>query len=71
LLFDVEPDDGIDLISRGKHERFVINMDKFERKIKSKSESDPLHYLPLVTLNSARPNTVPSSATISTCHEPT
>jgi fluoroacetyl-CoA thioesterase len=36
LLFDVEAHDGVDLISRGKHERFIINKEKFDRKIKSK-----------------------------------
>ncbi len=36
LVFEVEAHDGIDLITRGTHERFVINKDKFDRKIKSK-----------------------------------
>jgi fluoroacetyl-CoA thioesterase len=39
LLFDVEAHDGIDLIGRGKHERFIINKEKFDRKIKSKVRS--------------------------------
>jgi fluoroacetyl-CoA thioesterase len=39
LLFDVEAHDGIDLIARGKHERFIINKEKFDRKIKSKVRS--------------------------------
>ena len=38
LVFEVEAHDGIDLITRGKHERFVINEDKFNRKMKSKAE---------------------------------
>jgi fluoroacetyl-CoA thioesterase len=38
LVFEVEAHDGIDLIARGKHERFVINEDKFNRKMKSKAK---------------------------------
>jgi len=38
LVFEVEAHDGIDLITRGKHERFVINEEKFNRKMKSKAE---------------------------------
>jgi fluoroacetyl-CoA thioesterase len=38
LVFEVEAHDGVDLIARGSHERFVINQDKFNRKIKSKAE---------------------------------
>ena len=37
LLFEVEAHDGIDLISRGRHERFIINKEKFDRKMKSKA----------------------------------
>jgi fluoroacetyl-CoA thioesterase len=37
LLFDVEVHDEVDLIARGKHERFVINKDKFDHKIREKS----------------------------------
>jgi fluoroacetyl-CoA thioesterase len=37
LLFEVEAHDGIDLIARGQHERFVINKDQFDRKTKSKT----------------------------------
>ncbi|MFQ5485224.1 MAG: thioesterase family protein [Desulfobacterales bacterium] len=36
LVFDVEADDGIDTISRGQHERFIINAEKFNRKMKEK-----------------------------------
>jgi fluoroacetyl-CoA thioesterase len=36
LIFEVEAHDGIDLISRGKHERFIINKEKFNSKIKEK-----------------------------------
>jgi fluoroacetyl-CoA thioesterase len=38
LVFEVEAHDGVDLIARGSHERFVINQDKFNRKMKSKAE---------------------------------
>ncbi|KJS30670.1 MAG: thioesterase [Desulfatitalea sp. BRH_c12] len=37
LVFEVEAHDGIDLITRGIHERFIINKDKFDRKIESKA----------------------------------
>ena len=37
LVFEVEAHDGIDLITRGIHERFIINKDKFDRKLKSKA----------------------------------
>ena len=37
LVFDVEAHDGIDLITRGRHERFVINKEKFDRKMNTKS----------------------------------
>ena len=36
LLFEVEAHDGIDLISKGKHERFIINIEKFNSKMKDK-----------------------------------
>ena len=36
LVFDVEVHDGIDTISRGKHERFIINAKKFNQKMKDK-----------------------------------
>jgi len=36
LLFEVEAHDGMDLISKGKHERFVINKEKFNAKMKEK-----------------------------------
>jgi fluoroacetyl-CoA thioesterase len=38
LVFEVEAHDDFDLITRGKHERFVINKDKFDRKMKEKSK---------------------------------
>lgn len=37
LIFSVEAHDGKDLISRGKHERFVINRQTFDAKVKTKS----------------------------------
>lgn len=33
LIFVVKAHDGIDLISRGRHERFVINKEKFDAKL--------------------------------------
>lgn len=36
LVFSVEAHDGMDLISRGLHERFVINKEKFIAKVGSK-----------------------------------
>lgn len=36
LVFEVEAHDGIDLISKGRHERYIINKDKFILKMKEK-----------------------------------
>ena len=36
LVFEVEAHDGVDLISRGKHERFIIYKEKFDAKMKDK-----------------------------------
>lgn len=36
LVFSVEAHDGVDLISKGRHERFVINKDKFDAKVNEK-----------------------------------
>jgi fluoroacetyl-CoA thioesterase len=36
LTFEVEAHDGIDLISKGRHERFVISRQKFDERIKDK-----------------------------------
>lgn len=33
LVFAVEAHDGVDLISRGRHERFVIDKEKFDAKL--------------------------------------
>ena len=39
LVFNVEADDGVDRISRGRHERFIINKDKFDAKLEEKKLS--------------------------------
>lgn len=39
LVFSVEAHDGVDLISKGKHERFVINKAKFDAKVNVKRNS--------------------------------
>lgn len=36
LTFSVEAHDGIDQISKGRHERFVINKEKFDAKLDEK-----------------------------------
>lgn len=36
LMFTVEAHDGVDLISRGHHERFIINKNKFDAKLEVK-----------------------------------
>ena len=36
LLFEVEAHDGVEMISKGEHERFIINKDKFVAKMKEK-----------------------------------
>ncbi len=37
LIFNVEAHDGVDLISKGQHERFVISREKFDQRIKAKA----------------------------------
>ena len=37
LVFAVSAHDGIDLISKGRHERYVINKEKFEAKMATKA----------------------------------
>ena len=37
LVFAVEAHDGVDLISKGRHERFVINKEKFAAKAAAKA----------------------------------
>jgi fluoroacetyl-CoA thioesterase len=39
LVFEVEAHDGVDLISSGRHERFVINKNKFDERLRSKHQS--------------------------------
>ena len=39
LVFRVEAHDGVDLISRGTHERFVVSREKFDAKLAGKSKS--------------------------------
>ena len=41
LIFNVEAHDGIDLISRGRHERFIINKEKFDAKVGEKRRNNP------------------------------
>ncbi len=36
LIFEVEAHDGIDLITQGKHDRFIIFKEKFNAKMKEK-----------------------------------
>lgn len=37
LTFNVEAHDGVDLISKGRHERFIIHKDKFDVKVHAKA----------------------------------
>jgi fluoroacetyl-CoA thioesterase len=37
LVFEVEADDGVDTICRGRHERFVIHREKFDLKLAQKT----------------------------------
>jgi fluoroacetyl-CoA thioesterase len=37
LIFAVSAHDGVDLISRGRHERFIINKEKFDAKMGAKA----------------------------------
>ena len=39
LVFDAELNDGVDTISKGTHERFVINAEKFIQKVQQKAGS--------------------------------
>lgn len=39
LVFEVEARDSIDLIASGRHERFVIHRDRFDRKLQEKLEA--------------------------------
>jgi fluoroacetyl-CoA thioesterase len=37
LVFETELDDSVDIISKGTHERFIINADKFNQKVMQKA----------------------------------
>jgi fluoroacetyl-CoA thioesterase len=39
LVFNVEAHDGVDLISRGRHERFIINKEKFNQRLDEKHQA--------------------------------
>ncbi|MGE0802347.1 MAG: thioesterase family protein [Lautropia sp.] len=39
LIFAVQAHDGVDLISKGRHERFVINKVRFDAKVAAKASS--------------------------------
>lgn len=41
LVFEVEADDGVDLIAKGRHERFVIDREKFGVRVKEKAAKRP------------------------------
>ena len=36
LVFTIEAHDGVDLISKGRHVRFIINKEKFDAKVNEK-----------------------------------
>ena len=38
LVFEVEAHDGVDLITKGKHNRFIINKEIFDAKMKKKEQ---------------------------------
>ncbi len=42
LVFEVEADDGVDLITQGKHERFIIYKEKFNTKVEQKKHNHRL-----------------------------
>lgn len=39
LVFEVEAHDGVDLITKGNHERFIIDKENFDKKMDKKSEN--------------------------------
>lgn len=39
LIFAVEAHDGVDTISKGRHERWIINRDKFTARVQDKGRS--------------------------------
>ncbi len=38
LVFNVEAHDGVDLISRGRHVRFIVNKSKFDQRLQEKHD---------------------------------
>jgi fluoroacetyl-CoA thioesterase len=38
LRFDVDAHDGVDVIARGSHERFVVDRDRFDASVRAKSQ---------------------------------
>lgn len=42
LTFSIVADDGIDKISEGTHERFIVNASKFNEKLKAKAQKQTL-----------------------------
>jgi fluoroacetyl-CoA thioesterase len=41
LVFQVEAHDGVEVISKGRHERFIINRGKFDAKVGEKRKPTP------------------------------
>lgn len=41
LVFSVEAHDGVDLICQGTHERFIIDREKFDARLKAKQSDRP------------------------------
>jgi len=39
LVFETELNDGVDIISKGTHERFIIYAEKFNSKVKEKADA--------------------------------
>ncbi len=42
LVFSVEAYDSVDLISKGSHQRFIIDKEKFDAKVESKKKNEIL-----------------------------
>ncbi len=38
LVYEVEASDGVDVISRGTHERFIINAERFNARVREKAK---------------------------------
>ncbi len=41
LVFAVQASDGVELITQGRHERFIIDKEKFDRKMRDKAQQSP------------------------------